>query len=322
MLMSNFDLKIEEFMLYCSSKNLSKKTLKTYEQNLKLFADYLLKEFKIDDVEDVTKSHIRYYVKTLQERGKYTCMTETGNNNPLARSDWGKPISVNTINNYVRNIKVFYNWLADEEDIDKNPVTKIKLLKGHERVKQKLTEQEIKSILSSFNKTRFDGYRNFIITLFILDTGVRISECLEIKVEDVNIVNQVAVIKHTKNNKERMVFFSAKMKKELKHWIQYKDRYMSNELLFPTNRGTLLQINLYELALRKIGKKLNIDLYPHRLRANFAQYYLLNGGDIYTLSRILGHSSLEVTKIYLQFDDESISQQYQKHSPLNGFKMR
>lgn len=161
-------------MLYCTSRNLSPKTLRSYETTLKLFSHYLAKEHKVDDVEDVTKNHIRHYIKSLQERGKYTCSEEEGNNNPLVRSDRGKPISVNTINNYVRNIKVFFNWLTDEDEIEKNPVQKIKLLKGSERIKPILSEQEINSILNSFDRTKFNGYRNYIMTLFFLDTGSRI----------------------------------------------------------------------------------------------------------------------------------------------------
>lgn len=315
---SNFDLRIEDFMLSCTSRNLSTKTLKSYEQTLKLFSHYLAKIHNVTDVEDVTKNHIRHYVKSLQERGKYTCMEEKGNNNPLVRTDRGKPISVNTINNYVRNIKVFFNWLKNEDEIEKNPVEKIKLLKGSERIKPMISEKEISKILRSFDKTKFNDYRNYIITLFILDTGPRISECLEIKVEDVDLSNKVVVLRYTKNKKERLIFFSNKLKLELQHWIKYKDRYMTNDLLFPSNRGNLLPLNLYERTLRKIGNNLDIDLYPHRLRANFAMYYLMNGGDIYTLSRILGHSSLEVTKVYLQLDNDSVSRQYQKFSPLNS----
>lgn len=321
MSISNFNLKIEEFMLYCSSRNLSSKTLKSYETTLKLFSHYLAKKFKIDAVEDVTKSHIRHYVKHLQERGKYTCMRDEGNNNPLVRTDRGKPISVNTINNYVRNIKVFYNWLAEEDDIDKNPVTKIKLLKGHERLKPKLSEREINAMLNSFNKVSFDGYRNYMMSLFILDTGVRISECLEIKVNNLDLSNQAVVVKYTKNRKERVVFFSSKLKKELKRWIQYKDRYMSNELLFPSNRGNVMLPGTYETVLRNIGNKLGIDLYPHRLRATFAQLYLLGGGDIHSLSRLLGHADISTTQIYLQLDEADMAEQYQKYSPLSGLKL-
>lgn len=315
-------MSIEEFMLHCSSKNLSKKTMMAYESTLKLFSDYMKNSFQIEKVEGVTKSHIRHYVNFVQERGKYSGIgVETPRNNIQARTDYGKPISTNTINNYVRNIKVFFNWLSDEDEITKNPVDKIKLLKGFERMKPLLNESEINLILNSFDKTKFDGYRNYIITLFIFDTGCRITECLNIQVQDVDLSNKAVVLKYTKNKKERLVFFSTKMRKELQRWIQYKDRYFSNELLFPSNRGNIMMPGTYETALRKIGQRKNIELFPHRIRANFAQYYLLNGGDLYSLSRIMGHSSLEVTKVYLQLDNESVGRQYQKFSPLNGMNI-
>ncbi|WP_243450197.1 tyrosine-type recombinase/integrase [Desulfosporosinus sp. Sb-LF] len=316
-------MSIEEFMLYCSSKNLSRKTIMAYEQTLKLFSDYMRKEFDILKVDDVTKGHIRQYVKFVQERGKYNSVRvdDTAKNNLHARTDYGKPISSNTINNYVRNIKVFFNWLSDEDEITKNPVDKIKLLKGSERLKPLLSESEIKSILNSFDKSKFDGYRNYLMTVLIFDTGCRITECLNIEVKDVDLSNKAIILRYTKNKKERLIFFSTKMRKELQRWIQYKDRYFSNELLFPSNRGNIMLPGTYETALRRIGQKNNIELFPHRIRANFAQYYLLNGGDLYSLSRIMGHSSLEVTKVYLQLDNESVRKQYQKFSPLNGINI-
>ena len=308
-------------MLFCSSKNLSKKTLKSYEQTLKLFAAYLKDQFQLEKVEGVAKSHFRQYVKFLQERGKYTVQVQVANNNPKSRNDFGKQITNNTINNYIRNLKVFFNWLSEEEEIEKNPATKVKLLKDNERLKPLLQEKEIADVLNSFDKSKFDGFRNYIITAFILDTGCRITECLSILVDDIDFNNKIVVIKNTKNKKERYVYFSQKMKRELKRWVQYKDRYIQSDLLFLSIRGNQLLIGTYETALRKIGKELGIELFPHRLRANFAQYYLLNGGDLLTLSRILGHSQLEVTKIYLQLDEKSISRQYQKFSPLNNLQI-
>lgn len=287
----------------------------SYEQTLKLFAQYLKQEFQIEKVEDVSKSHIRFYIKNLQERGKYSV------NTPYERKDQGKCISVNTINNYVRNIKVFFNWMSDEDEISKNPVEKVKLLKGSERLKPLLTNQEINQILSSFDKTKFNEYRNYIITLLILDTGCRINECLNIEVDDIDLKNKVIVLKYTKNKKERLVFFSHKMKQELKRWLQYKDRYLTHDLLFPTNRGTKMLITTFEHALSKIGNRHSIELFPHRLRACFAQYYLLNGGDLATLQRILGHSSLEVTKVYLQLDDQTVGKRYQQFSPLSSLDL-
>ena len=293
--------------------------MKSYEQTLKLFSHYMENEFKIIDVTIITRHHIRSYIQHLQSRGKYTITTaKNNNNNPEARNDFGKSISPNTINNYIRNIKVFFNWLLEEEEIIKSPLNKIPFLKKTERIKEIFSEEEIKTILNSFDQTKFDGYRNYIITLLIFDSGIRITECLSIKVEDIDFNNNIILMTNTKNKQERTVFISQTMRKELKKWLQYKDRYINTELVFPSNRGNELKIHTYETALRNLGEKLNLKLYPHRIRANFAQYYLLNGGDLVSLSRILGHSSIEVTKIYLQFDDIQIAKQHQKFSPLNN----
>lgn len=313
-------LYIEYFMTYCTSKNLSKKTMKSYEQTLKLFSQYMEDEFQISDVTKITRHHIRSYIQNLQSRGKYTITTAKQiNNNPEARNDFGKTISPNTINNYLRNLKVFFNWLVEEEEILKNPLDKVPFLKKSERVKEMLSEEEIKTILDSFDQTKFDGYRNYIITLLIFDSGIRITECLSIKAEDIDFNNNLILMKDTKNKQERVVFFSLTMRKELKKWLQYKDRYINTDFVFPSNRGNQLKIHTYETALRNLGKNLNLKLYPHRIRANFAQYFLLNGGDLISLSRILGHSSIEVTKIYLQFDNKTIAKQHQKFSPLSNF---
>lgn len=308
-------------MVYCESKNLSKKTMKSYEQTLKLFLHYLKNEHQIDDVTKITIHHFRSYIQHLQTRGKYTVTSAKQiNNNPEARNDFGKTISPNTINNYIRNLKVFFNWLKEEEDILKNPLDKIPFLKTTERIKEIMSEEEIKIVLDSFDQTKFDGYRNYVITLLIFDSGIRITECLSVEAEDIDFYDNIILMRDTKNKNERIIFFSQSMRKELKKWLQYKDRYINTNLVFPSNRGNKLSINTYETALRKLGEKLNIKLYPHRIRANFAQYYLLNGGDLITLSRILGHSSIEVTKIYLQFDKTTISKQHQKYSPLARLK--
>ena len=115
--MKDFDYYIEDFMLYCVSKNLSKKTMKSYEQTLRLFQLYMEKEQGIKEIDKVTSKQIREYISYLKERGKYTIQVANADiNRPESRADNGKDISITTINNYLRNIKVFYNYL-DEEHI-------------------------------------------------------------------------------------------------------------------------------------------------------------------------------------------------------------
>lgn len=320
--MNDFLFHVENFMLYCSSKNLSKKTLSSYEQSLKLFAKYLETEFKIEEVEKVQTGHFRHYIKYLRERGKYTevVKVETMNiNNPHARTDHGKPISTTTIANYIRNIKVFFNYLTEvEEVLKKNPAEKIEKIKVERKKKITLTPEELKMVLNQFDTTKFFSYRNYMITRLLLDTGMRISECLAVMPEHIDFNHKSILIVNPKNKQERYVYFSFKMQSELKRWMAYKDRYSHSPYLFPTQRGTQLEIRNFEKALREAGQAVGVEIHPHLLRNNFAKYYILNGGDWFSLTRILGHSSVEVTqKAYLDFSDDEIGKKYQKHSPLS-----
>ncbi|WP_303984163.1 tyrosine-type recombinase/integrase [Niallia circulans] len=320
--MSDFNFQLESFMLYCSSKNLSRKTLASYEQSLKLFGHYLKEQFNIDDVEKVKTAHIRHYIKHLQERGKYTVVSNEKSretNHPTNRTDYSKPISDTTIANYVRNIKVFFNYLFNvENEISKNPVEGIQNIKPQRKQKKLLSREEILTVLSQYNTTTFHGYRDYLITRLLLDTGMRIGECLALRVEHIDFKNKSILIENPKNHKQRYVYFSFKLSNDLKNWLSYRDRYSDSIYLFPTIRGTVLQVRNFEYSLRKVGKHVGVDIHPHQLRNSFAKYYLLNGGDFATLSRILGHHNAEVTqKAYLDFTDKEIGQKYQKHSPVS-----
>ncbi|OME37864.1 integrase [Paenibacillus odorifer] len=319
--MTDVEFQIDNFMLYCSSRNLSRKTLASYEQTLKLFAMYLSNSFQIEEVGKVQTGHIRQYVKYLRERGKYTVVNDEltkSNNYPDHRSDYKKEISSTTIANYVRNIKVFFNYLYEiEKEIPKNPVATLENPKMERKVKKTLTSDELKSVLSQFDNSTFYGYRNYVIMRLLLDTGMRTSECLFLMPEHIDFKHKSIHITNAKNKKERFAYFSYKTANDLKYWLRYKDRYSESVFLFPTIRGTQLEVRNYERALREAGQKVNIDITPHQLRNNFAKYYILNNGDWFSLCRILGHSSVEVTqRAYLDFTDEEIGRKYQKHSPI------
>lgn len=321
-MLSDFEFQIENFMLYCTSKNLSVKTLRSYEQTLKLFSAYIKNEFDISEVDKVKSAHIRHYIKYLRERGKYTVTVNEKSakvNYPHKRDDYRKPLSVTTISNYIRNIKVFFNYLYEvEREIRKNPVEAIESIKPSRKKKPLLSKEELEKVMRTFDNTTFHGYRDWLITRLILDTGMRIGECLSLIPDVIDFKTRSILIENPKNNQQRYVYFSQKISRELKNWLLYRDRYSNSFYLFPTIRGTQLEIRNFERTLRLNGKKVGVDIHPHQLRNNFAKYYLLNGGDFVTLSRILGHSSVEVTqKAYLDFTDGEIGRKYQRHSPLS-----
>lgn len=326
LLLSDMELQMDNFMLYCSSKNLTQKTLRSYEQTLRLFVHYMEEQFQVNEVCKVKSAHIRHYIKYLRERGKYTVVSDTASmkvNHPDLRNDYNKPISDTTVANYLRNIKVFFNYLHTvEREIKVNPVESIKNIKPVRKQKPLLSSEDIVKVLRQFDTTTFHGYRNWIVTRLLLDTGMRISECLTLKADHFDFKNKAILIENPKNHQQRYVYFSFKMSSDIKRWLLYHDRFSNSDFLFPTIRGTQLEVRNFEKSLRDAGRKVGVGIHPHQLRNNFAKYYLLHGGDWVSLSRILGHSSVEVTqKAYLDFTDKEIGQKYQKHSPLTNLKI-
>lgn len=155
---------------------------------------------------------------------------------------------------------------------------------------------------------------------------MRLSETLSLTIHDIDLVRRTIYIpaEVTKGRKDRVTFFSITMSKLLNRWIRYKDTMQESELLFPTQRTNgLLSASNFERNFRQYLRRVNIDknITPHGLRNNFSRRFLMSGGDIYTLSKILGHSSVTVTeKAYLDFMDEDFRKRYQRFSPLENMK--
>lgn len=320
MALNSFLIEIDRYMLDCSAKGLSAKTLKSYEQTLKLFARYLEDNFDIKNVKDVSVEHVRAYIRSIEERGKFQVSSnDKPNNYPERRSDYGKPVSKTTIANYVRNIKAFYSHLYNERIIRNNPLKELKNVKPERKAKVMLDDNELKQFFRSFDVTKFDQYRDWIIARLIFDTGARIGELLEVVPADIDLRGNAVLLRKTKSGKQRFVYYSQKTRNHLKSWLAYKDRYTDSPYVFPTNRGTKLRIEGVERSFRLRSRDVGLEVSPHLLRNNFAKRYLMNGGDLATLSRLLGHASVEVTsQIYLDFSDREVMKKYRQHSPLEN----
>ena len=154
---------------------------------------------------------------------------------------------------------------------------------------------------------------------------MRLTETLNLKLEDIDVERRTILIpaEINKGKKDRYVFFSNTMANILKSWIQYKDRYCNNEYLFPTKKGTIITASNFERNFRFYKQRAGItkNISPHGLRNNFSKRFLLSGGDIFMLSKILGHSSVTVTEqAYLDITMTDIRKSYQRFSPLESMK--
>src|SRR5665648_57886 len=242
-----FEYQIDEFMEYCVDKGLSPKTYKSYEQTLTIFTRYLKDERKLINYKEVLELHINDYVNFIRERGKYT-VSSNNKNNPKNRRDLGDKVSDVTINNYIRNMNVFFNYLEDTGNIKKNPMKRIKQLKVIRKPLTFLDDNDYSKLINCFDLSKFSEYRDRVIIMTILDTGMRVGECLSTKIENVDLKEKTIYLNAeiTKGKKGRYVFFSLQLSQNLKRWLQFQDRYKETDYLFCTNNGKPLQINNFE----------------------------------------------------------------------------
>lgn len=322
----SFDWQIDEFMIYCRSTQLRERTLTSYEQALRLFERWCSEEMKITTVDKVSEAVIRRYITDLQERGKYSFYVNDAKkktNFPERRRDFRHPVSVCTINNYIRNLRVFFNWLDRDYVITKNPMRKVKQLKANRQAKEYIDDDEFKRLIGNLDKSYYPEHRDFAMIMAMIDTGMRLGECSRLLVSDVNLAARRIFLRAeiTKGRKDRNVFFSAKTESILRRWIQFKDRYVESDYLFPAKySGAPVQVSNFETNFKKyiLRSNLNEKLSPHCLRNNFAKRCLMSGMDIYTLSKLLGHSSVTVTEqAYLDLTDDDIGKRYQNFSPVS-----
>ena len=296
--------------------------------HLHLFARWLSDELKIYTVDKITEQVIRRYIDDLMTRGKYTFYVNDlskKKNYPDRRRDYRKPVTVTTINNYIRNIRVFFNWLERDYVIRKNPMRKIRQVKYNRQAKVFLTDEDLRKLISKFDKSYFTEHRDYVMILLMLDSGMRLGECSTLLLTDVELSRRRINLRaeETKGRKDRTVYFSSKTEVALRRWIQFKDRYVESDYLFPVkDHGGHINVHNFETNFKRYINRagLSEEYSPHCLRNNFAKRCLMNGMDIFTLSKILGHSSVEVTeKAYLDLTDDDISKQYQRSSPLSFF---
>lgn len=299
--------------------------MKSYDQTLRLFQRYLSDIHGITKLKQIKAEHIKTYFSYVRERGKYNAVA---NDRTLAinglhnRTDVGKTVSETTLANYQRNINAFFSYLKRENVIRSDPTEGIERIKPQRKVKALLSENELQLFFRSFDVSKFHEFRTWIIARMILDTGCRIGELISIVPADIDLRNGALLLRNTKSKKERFVYFSTKTARNLKSWLDYRDRYTDSPYVFPSIRGNKMDVRTVESAFRKHSKLVGLEVQPHQLRNNFAKYYLLHGGDWATLSRILGHSSVEVTQqAYLDFTDHEVNQKYQRHSPLNNLNI-
>ena len=262
----------------------SELTIESYQRDLERFINFL-KENDINDFEFVDKNIMLDFITKLKT-GVFT------NNYIISNKTYARNIS---------SIRSFYKYLNKFKNISNNPVTNIKVKVTNNKLPEFLTFNQVTDLLDSFNLDEAIELRNRVLLEFIYACGIRVSELVNIKTQDVDLQNDILTIVG-KGNKLREIPFYPNLNIYIKRYIKEYYHYynLDDEYLFISVRGHKLTTRYIQMMLKEQAIKANINLnvYPHMLRHSFATHLLDNGLDLRVVQHLLGHKNLSTTQIY------------------------
>lgn len=275
----------------------SKDTIKRYKQVIKSFCEHS----GVSNIEEVTEDIVRdYFYKGRAVR------------------KW----SANSFITYHKSLVVFFRWCVQEKFIKTNPADDLELPKVEKRLPPKLSKQEAMRVLEVvYNypyKYKFLRYRNYAMFATFILAGLRKSELLRLKLTDIDLDNMSIYVRQGKGNKDRIVPICYKLADGLKKYLVERGRLKKTcpELFASLNHNMGFTDNGLKHLMVEVTKAYGKHFSVHKLRHTFATLMLEGGCDIYSLSKIMGHSDIKTTTIYLAASSEHLRSQISKH-PLN-----
>ncbi len=294
----------------------SPKTISWYSANLKSFRNYLHNRHLPDSLDDIDTKLLREYVLYLLKKTRYE-------NHPYTPAKT-ELLSAATVHGHVRTLRAFFNWLVVEGLTENNPANNLKPPKVVRKIVSTLSDEEIGAILSTFCTSPSD-VRNQTLFIILLDTGLRIGELVNLKMDDVHMDEGYLKVLG-KGKKERIVPIGNNAQKALQRYLfRFRPKPINPVIdnVFLSTRSQPLTENSMKLMFTRLAKRSGVcRLHAHLCRHTFATRFLINGGDVFSLQQILGHSTLEMVRHYVNLASSHITIQHQKYSPLDRLNLR
>ena len=277
-------------------RGLAKQTQRWHKENLNALEKVLgMQGIVVKDCRDLT-------VKFLREHFVFYMLEELG-------------LKVNTINGRIRSVRGLIQFLFREGYLLKDYSADLAVLKGEKVVIATFSEDEISRLLHQPDQKTYTGLRDYTIMLLLLETGIRISELVGITMADVHL-REGNVLVNGKGSKQRLVPIQSKMRQVLQRYLRERGNAVT-DALFLTVDNSPLAIGSIQKLIKEYGEQARITdvrVSPHTFRHTMAKFYVLAGGDIFSLQRILGHSSMETVRIYVEMFSHDVSLQHSKFS--------
>lgn len=289
---------IEEYLKFIQiEKGLSENTIGAYRRDLKKYQLYM-QEQKIAHIDFIDRQTIQECLGSLIDQGA----------------------SAKSIARFISTIRSFHQFALREKYVAKDPTVLIETPKYEKKLPDVLDVEEVIQLLETPDLTKNNGYRDRTILELLYATGMRVTELIQIEIDDVNLIMGFVKV-FGKGNKERIIPLGDTV-------IEYLDTYINNvrsQLLKKTVTNVLF-LNLHGRPLtrqgiwkliKQYGLRANINktLTPHTLRHSFATHLLENGADLRAVQEMLGHSDISTTQLYTHVSKTQIRQMYNQFHP-------
>lgn len=304
---------LDDFLLNIQSKNLSEETLYNYERDLKVFENFL-NEINIS-FEKIDKKIILNYKSYLVSRDRKTPKSLLGK----------KRLTSSSINRMLCSLRSYLKFLTNIDYPTTIPSNAVELIKTEKKLHRIGEFEEIKKLLEApmqFEKNKTIALRNQAILETFFSTGARISELINIKLNDIDKNGRIFI--KGKGKKERFVYLTPRAQKHIKKYLEVRAENDSPYLFVPY-RGKNANLKTKKLSPNYLEEKikkyrellgLNLPITPHGIRRAFATYLAENGANVAAIQILLGHESLDTTTRYVRVSNRFAEKSFRKYHPL------
>ena len=287
---------ISQFLKYISlEKRYSDHTVKAYNVDLSQLDNYLLDSYK-SSLSDANQEMLRSWLVEMLEFG----------------------ISAKSVNRKITSVRSFYKFMLREGLVKFDPSLKLQSVKSSNKLPVFVEESQMQKLLREETfENDFEGKRDLLILDLFYSTGIRLSELINIKLNDFSLKNRVLKVLG-KRNKERVVPLTTELICSIDKYMPFReDKHVETDFLLITSGGKKMYPSLvYKIVNQRLSTVTSLaKKSPHVLRHTFATHMLNNGADLNSIKELLGHANLSATEVYTHNSIEKLKKVYKQAHP-------
>ncbi|KRM21958.1 tyrosine recombinase XerC [Latilactobacillus graminis] len=281
-------------------RHYSAETQKAYQADIQMFSAFLTTNGGLSSFKQVTPLDVQTYLNEMNQ----------------------KEYSRETVARRISSLRSFYRYLVKNEFVQTDPFEAVQLKKQQHKLPRFFYEKEMDALFAAIEGDQPLDQRNRAILELLYATGIRVSECAQLTVAQIDFGLRVILV-HGKGNKDRYVPFGHHAERALQAYLKagrvqlMAKKQLDHDVVFVNHRGTPITSRGIEYILDQIIKKTSLtsDIHPHMIRHTFATHLLDHGADLRTVQELLGHSSLSTTQIYTHVTTAHLQKDYRQFFP-------